>query len=169
MTGLAKAGEAGTAVATRLDSEYGAVIAGTLIALALLASLNATIMGGARIAFAMAQAEVAWSGFGRVSQQSHQPVTALWIQAFWVIVLIFSGTFSELIQTSIAMLVTGSLTVLALFKLRISDPDRPRPYRSFCYPLLPIIYLAGSLGVIAYKCVEAVTGQGSGYFLSSES
>jgi amino acid transporter len=62
------------------------------------------------------------------------------------------------------MLVTGSLTVLSLFKLRRSEPHTKRPYRSFCYPLLPTIYLLASACAIGVKVVEALSGEAGGYF-----
>ena len=79
--------------------------------------------------------------------------------------LILTGSFEQLIQlTGLAMLITGSLTVVALIKLRRDEPDTPRPYRSFCYPLMPAFYLCVNVGVIAFKLVEAFEGkQGSLY------
>jgi APA family basic amino acid/polyamine antiporter len=33
------------------------------------------------------------------------------------------------------------VTVLGLFVLRVREPDLPRPYRTFGYPLTPLVYL----------------------------
>ena len=165
MDGLAGAGEAGSAVAHRVNPVYGRGIVGVLIACALLASLNASIMGGARIAYAMSRAGVVWSKFAEVNPVNHQPVNALRFQALWVILLIFSGTFHDLVQlTGLAMLVTGTLTVLALFKLRQTEPQRERPYRSIRYPLFPSLYIVANLSVIAFKIVEAAQFDSTQWF-----
>ncbi len=164
LSGLSSAGEAGTRVAQELAHPYGASIVALLVACALLASLNATISGGARIAYAMAKDGVFWSKLAD-GERDGVPKNALWAQAIWAMGLILTGSFEQLIQlTGLAMLITGSLTVIALIKLRSDDPDRYRPYRSFCYPLMPILYLTINLGVIGFKLFEAFEGkQGSWY------
>ena len=164
LTGLSGAGEAGTHVAQKLGHAYGANIVAVLVASALLASLNATISGGARIAYAMAKDGALWSKLAE-GETDGVPKNALWAQAFWAMALILTGSFEQLIQlTGLAMLITGSLTVVALIKLRRDEPDTPRPYRSFCYPLMPAFYLCVNVGVIAFKLVEAFEGkQGSLY------
>ena len=37
------------------------------------------------------------------------------------------------------------LTIDGLFVLRRTQPDTPRPYRAFGYPVLPAIYIAMAL------------------------
>jgi APA family basic amino acid/polyamine antiporter len=66
----------------------------------------------------------------------------LWVQAVWACLLVFSGTYNELLDYVIfAALLFYALTVAGLFVLRIRRPDAPRPYRAFGYPLLPGMYV----------------------------
>ena len=44
----------------------------------------------------------------------------------------------------------GALTIAAVYKLRFSQPDRPRPYRCWGYPVTPALYLAISLCFLIY-------------------
>jgi len=40
------------------------------------------------------------------------------------------------------------LAVAALFVLRVRRPDLPRPYKTFGYPWLPLVFVLGSLGFL---------------------
>jgi len=59
------------------------------------------------------------------------------------------GGFDALLQmVTVAMVLTGSLTVASLFVLRRRGPATPRPYRATGYPWLPVFYLAASLALV---------------------
>ena len=67
-----------------------------------------------------------------------------------------TGSFDQLLTlTSLAMLVTGTLTVASVFVLRRTMAEAPRPYRAWGYPWVPALYIAASLTVIGYKVMEA--------------
>ncbi len=152
MGGLPQAFEAGTASATALFGESATVWVAGLIAIALLGSVNATILAGARIGFAMGRDSVLPASLGTVGASRGAPTRALWLQAGFAGLLLLSGTFSELVEmTSLAMFVLGGLTVTAMFVLRAREPEVARPYRAFGYPWFPAIYLAVSLVVITLK------------------
>jgi APA family basic amino acid/polyamine antiporter len=40
-----------------------------------------------------------------------------------------------------AVLIFFSLTILAIFVLRVKRPDIPRPYKAFGYPVIPAVYI----------------------------
>jgi APA family basic amino acid/polyamine antiporter len=63
------------------------------------------------------------------------------LQAIWAILLLFSGTYSELLDYVIfASLLFYALTVASLIRLRFTKPELPRPFRVPFYPFLPIVY-----------------------------
>jgi APA family basic amino acid/polyamine antiporter len=77
------------------------------------------------------------------------PTTALLAQCAWVIVLIVSGRYEQLYTCFIFMMtVTYALTVGAVFILRRTQPDRPRPYRCAGYPWLPAIYILVAIAFV---------------------
>ena len=81
--------------------------------------------------------------FQPVGQLSHRnvPAVGLLLQGCWSILLIFSGSYSELLDYVIfAALFFYMLTVGGLFVLRRMMPDAERPYRAFGYPLVPAVY-----------------------------
>jgi APA family basic amino acid/polyamine antiporter len=158
--GVRNAGEAGSATAAMIGGEVGRFSVTVLIASALLASVNATILGGARVAFAMAQRGAALESLARVGEHGRVPNRALWLQAVISCALIVSGRFEDLYtMVSLSMVVTGTLTVGAIFVLRARQPDRQRPYRASGYPLLPALYVASSMVAVVVMVHRAVSGE----------
>ncbi len=71
------------------------------------------------------------------------PVAGLILQLLWSIVLIFSGSYNELLDYVIfAALLFYVLTISALFVLRRKHPEWRRPYRALGYPVVPVLYIA---------------------------
>lgn len=161
MGGLAAAGEAGSALAGVLGGPTLGMLMNVLILLCLLATLNASILGGARVAYAMGRDGAFLTRAGRLGRRTGAPVFALWLQGAWSSVLIFSNRFEELLlAVSLTMVVTGSLSVLALFALRRRRDVEPVPYRAAGYPWLPGLFLVSSAIVLAVQLDQAVRGDG---------
>lgn len=149
--GLREVGEAGTETAVKLFGSAAAFGMALMIALAMLGTLNGTILIGSRIAYAMARRGDCIGAAGRLHPRWGTPHVALWLQAAIALALVF-GPFDleRLIDyTSSAMLITGTLTVLALLVLRRTQPDVPRPYRATLHPLPLVAYALSSVVVLA--------------------
>ena len=59
-----------------------------------------------------------------------------------------TGTFEELTNLFIfATWIFYGAAVLALFRLRTTEPNLPRPYRTAGYPWVPAIFVAGALAL----------------------
>ena len=85
----------------------------------------------------------------RLHPRWNTPVTSLLAQCAWVCVLIFSSRYDQLYTCFIFMMtLTYAMTVGAVLVLRRTQPERPRPYRCFGYPWLPIIYLVIASGFV---------------------
>jgi APA family basic amino acid/polyamine antiporter len=66
----------------------------------------------------------------------------LLLQGFWSVLLVFSGTYNELLDFVIfAALFFYVLTVAGLFVLRYRLPNAERPYKAFGYPFIPALYV----------------------------
>ncbi len=147
---LAGVGEAGTAAAGRLFGQAGVFVMTTMILLAMLGSLNGSVMTGSRVGYAMAeQGHFPRSG-GRLHPRFGTPVVALWTQTGLAVGLIMLQGFEALMRyTSSSMLISGSLTVYSVVRLRKRLPDLARPYRVGFYPWVPLAYVGSSLFVLA--------------------
>ena len=137
-------------VAVSLFGNFGA----TFVVLAILVStfgcLNGLILGGARVCYAMAREGLFFRSCAALHTRK-TPVMALVYQGVWSIVLALTGSYSELLTYStFASVLFGGLMVAAVYCLRITQPDRPRPYRCWGYPLTPALYLVICLAFLIY-------------------
>jgi APA family basic amino acid/polyamine antiporter len=108
---------------------------------------NGLVLAGARVSYAMAEDGLFLRAAGRLNREN-VPAVALWMQAAWASLLCLSGTYSELLDYVVfAVLVFYVATLLALFVLRRTRPDAPRPYRALGYPWLPALYIVAATGV----------------------
>jgi APA family basic amino acid/polyamine antiporter len=119
------------------------------IALISFGAASVVVLGGARIYYSMARDGLFFKGMTRIHPQWKTPTTSLVAQCIWVTVLILSGRYEQLYTCFIFMMtVTYVLTVGAVFVLRRTQPDRPRPYRCTGYPWLPLTYLIVACGFV---------------------
>jgi basic amino acid/polyamine antiporter, APA family len=133
----------GTAVVEVALGAGAAAIMAVAILLSTFGCNNGLILSGPRVYYAMARDQLFFGRAGRLHPVYRTPVFGLIAQAFWASVLCISGTYGQLLDYVIfAALVFYFLTTLALFRLRRTRPDLPRPVKAFGYPLLPALYLA---------------------------
>jgi APA family basic amino acid/polyamine antiporter len=138
---------AARAVGTFL-SGTGAKLLIVVFALSALGTVNGAMMTGPRVPFAMARDGQFFNVFGTLGRRSHAPVVAILTNATIAAILAASGTYDQL--TNLVIFAYAIFYVLAgasLFVLRRRDPDRPRPYRTWGYPVVPLIFVVamGSL------------------------
>ena len=107
-------------------------------------------MTGSRIGYAMAEQGHFPPQGARLHARFGTPVVSLWMQAGLAVGLIALQGFEQLMSyASCAMLISGSLTVYSVVRLRKRMPDRPRPYKVAFYPWVPYAYIGSSLFVLA--------------------
>jgi APA family basic amino acid/polyamine antiporter len=133
--------------------------AAAIMAVAILLSTfgcnNGLILSGPRVYYAMARDQLFFEKAGRLHPVYRTPVFGLIAQAFWASVLCISGTYGQLLDYVIfAALVFYFLTTLALFRLRRTRPDLPRPVKAFGYPLLPALYMAAVAVLLAVLLIH---------------
>jgi basic amino acid/polyamine antiporter, APA family len=103
--------------------------------------MNGLILSGARLNYAMANDGLFFRTVGRLNRHG-VPAAGLIVQGVWSSLLVFTGTYDELLDYVIfAALLFYALTVLGLFVLRVRQPSAERPYRAFGYPVIPGMYV----------------------------
>ncbi len=151
--------EAGTATADAIAGEWATWMVTALIAVALIGSLNATVLAGGRVGWAMARSGAMASSVGQLNERFDTPDRALLLQGTLAVVLVMTGTFEMLLElTSIAMFVMGALTVAALFVIRRRDGDRA-PYQATGYPWVPGLFIVISVFIVAASLYRAGFGE----------
>jgi APA family basic amino acid/polyamine antiporter len=134
------------AAATALFSPRAAVWLSATIAISCFSAAATCTLSGARVYLAMAQDGVFFKRMAVIHPKWRTPAFSLIGQGAWAAVLTLSGRYDQLYTYVIyGMVLSYTLTVIALFILRWKRPDIPRPYRCAGYPWLPAIYvLVGS-------------------------
>jgi APA family basic amino acid/polyamine antiporter len=141
----------GEAAAGSLFGPAGGTLAAALVLASIAGCLNATILVGPRIAYAMALDGLFFGGVERVHEVNRTPHVAIIAQAIAAILLIvvLRRFPSVLDYTTFAIVLATIADTAALYALRWRQPDRHRPYRAWGYPLVPGLYLIANAGIAA--------------------
>jgi APA family basic amino acid/polyamine antiporter len=136
-------------VAKVIIGERGAPIITLLSLISLPPLVNAILMIGTRILFALGRDGLLWRGTAAVNARG-TPVTAAVITTAVAVVLILSGTFKKLVAVaSFFLAVNYCVCCLALVALRRREPATERPFRAWGYPWSVGIVLAGAVAFLA--------------------
>ncbi len=137
----AKEQRVGSAVLELWSPRFGSRLMALAIMISTFGCVNGMSLMGARLYYAMAQDGLFFRSAGHLNRQG-VPAVGLVLQGIWATLLVFSGTYDELLDYVIfAVLVFYVLTVTGLFILRRKHPDAERPYRAVGYPVLPALYV----------------------------
>jgi APA family basic amino acid/polyamine antiporter len=140
--------------AERLFGGVGGALVSALVLLSIAGCLQATVLVGARIVYAMALDRTLPAALAEVHADRGTPVIALLVQAGVATLLLVSGSFEQiLVYTTFAVITLMACDGVALYRLR-ARADLPRPYRVWGYPWVPAIYVAAALGLWLNTLVE---------------
>ncbi len=144
MRGLGNAGEA---AAGALFGPLGGRILAFAVIGSILGTLNATILVGPRIAYAMALDDRFFAHVDRVHEFYRTPHVAIWLQAgvAGALLLVLRSFPSVLDFTTFAIVLATIADTLALYTLRRRRPELLRPYRSWGYPWVPGLYVVANV------------------------
>ena len=113
-------------------------------------SLQSSILGTARIPYAMARDGVFFQSLARVSKNTKVPVISLVVQGIWAAVLTLSGSFDQLTDMAIfAFWLFYGLVAASVFVFRWREPDAHRPYKTWGYPVVPGLFVLTTIALIA--------------------
>jgi len=155
----------GELAASALFGGGGAALFSALVMVSVFGCLNANVLFGSRVFYAMARDGHFFRAMGRLGARSRVPIGALWGQAAWSALLCLSGTYQSLYEYMVfALLLFFAATGLAVFVLRHKSPGTPRPYRTWGYPAVPLIFivmcLAVFLSIVLSQPLKSAAGAG---------
>lgn len=145
---------ASSSVAAEVVRRLLGSVAVTLMAAAMMTSsfgaLHASILATARVPYAMARDRLFFKSLAHVSPRTHVPVRSLIVQSIWASVLALSGSYDTLTDYAIfALTLFYALVAGSVFIFRRRMPNADRPYRTWGYPVVPILFLIVSTWLIA--------------------
>jgi APA family basic amino acid/polyamine antiporter len=155
----------GELAASALFGGGGAALFSALVMVSVFGCLNANILFGPRVFYAMARDGAFFRSMGRLGRRSRVPTAALWGQAAWSAVLCLTGTYESLYKYMVfALLLFFAATGWAVLVLRRRAPERARPYRAWGYPVVPLLFvlmcLAVFLSIVLSEPVKSLAGAG---------
>ncbi|MCG2714170.1 MAG: amino acid permease [Candidatus Omnitrophica bacterium] len=142
VTEMANSSLIGSDVFYILYGTGGRKIFEAVVVMASLGSINAMIITGSRITYAMAKDNAVFAYLEKINTPYGTPHRAIIINAVWVSILILLGTFAKLLFfTGILVWLFFALAVAGIFILRRKFPAIKRPYKVWGYPATPAIFI----------------------------
>ena len=138
-------------VATRIPllNGAGAATVAAAVVLAAFSGLNASMLTGARIFYAMGDRGLFFELIGRISPRFSSPSVAIALATVLGVAYVLVNDFAQLADKFIlGIWPFYALTVAAVFVLRRRRPALERPYRVWGYPFVPALFLLASAFMI---------------------
>jgi APA family basic amino acid/polyamine antiporter len=138
----------GPAAFERLLGPAGATVVTVIVVLSTMGSTHGSIMTGARVTFQQSRDGLLFRFLSRVSDRQ-TPAVALWVQCLLSsVAVIFFETFDRLAGGFVfTMWIFYGLAGAAVFVLRVTQRDAPRPYRVPGYPVVPALFVLSALAM----------------------
>jgi APA family basic amino acid/polyamine antiporter len=154
--------EIGLIAGTHVFGAGGARLMALLIGAGLVSAIMAMMWTGPRVAATMGED---WRALQWLASRTAHgtPARAILVQAAIATVLLLTGSFEKVLTyVQLALVSCSFATVLGVIVLRHTQPDLPRPYRTWGYPLTPLVFLAISawmmIHVVRAAPVESFAG-----------
>jgi APA family basic amino acid/polyamine antiporter len=143
----------------------GASIIAAVILFSITGAANGNVLTAPRVFFAMARDGVFFRRFADLHPKRLTPYVAIVATGGWAALLSVTGTFEQLATYVIfGQWIFFGLTVAAVMVLRRTKPDLPRPYRTWGYPVTPIVFILAalyiSLNTLVTQPLNALAGLG---------
>jgi len=104
---------------------------------------------GPRVYYAMARDGVFFQSAARVHPRFKTPAASIVAQAMWATVLILTGSLDKLTTyVGFAITLFAGIAVAAVFVLRAREPEAPRPFKAWGYPVAPAIFTVASVLIL---------------------
>jgi amino acid transporter len=141
--------------ASLLVGSLGIVAISAAVAVSTFGTLNGSMMTAPRIFFAMAEDGLFPRAIARVDPLTGAPTGAILLAAVLGVIFVLIRTFTQLAdQFVIGIWPFYAMAVAAVFILRRTQPDLPRPYRTWGYPVVPLLFLGASLFLLGNYLVS---------------
>ncbi len=129
------------AAAEKLLGHAGTIAMAVLVMISTFGCVNGIVLSGARVFQTMAKDGLFLKQ--AIPNNKHDvPEKSLWMQGIWASLLCLSGQYGNLLDmVSFVIVIFYMITVLGVMVLRWKKPDLERPYKTFLYPLTPLLYL----------------------------
>ena len=132
-----------------LVGPIGASFVSIAVAISTFGAVNSDLLGAPRLFYAAAEDGLFFKTLGRVHPRYRTPYISILFSAALGIVFVLTGTFEQIADTFVlAIWPFYGLAVAGLYRLR-RRTDLARPYRVPGYPIVPAIFIAACIYLVA--------------------
>ena len=143
-------------IADRLLGSAAGNVMGVVSIVSLAASISAMTFAGPRVYYAMARDGLFFARAAEVHPRYRTPGVSIIAQAAWSSLLVLTATADALVSyTGFAIVLFSGIAVTALFVLRRREPDAPRPFRAWGYPVAPAVFTIASAAIVINGLLRA--------------
>lgn len=146
----------GINAAAMIMGTAGMVVVMLTMLISIFGALNAAIMTFPRVYYAMAKDGVMFKRFALLHPRHKTPLYAIIGSAIMAIILLVFGLDDLISLVAFGGLVFNTLIFISLFIYRRTMPEKTRPYKVWGYPVLPVITIVITLGLLVALFVESI-------------
>lgn len=140
---------------TALIGTGGARLVAATVVVSTLACNAAAVIAVSRACYAMAADGLFFRAAASVHPRYRTPHVAIAFTCGWSALLTVTGTYEQLYTwVTFASVTFAILGGLAIFRLRRIQPALHRPYRTWGYPLVPILFVIALLALVVNTLIE---------------
>jgi APA family basic amino acid/polyamine antiporter len=144
--------EVGLVAARALFGDVGVSLTVALLLISLLASASAMTLAGPRVYYAIGKDDPNLAFLARMSESGSTPRIALLLQGVVTTLIIVTGRIDQIMQyAGFTLTLFATLAVSCVIVLRIREPDLERPFRTFGYPVTPLLFIGVSLWMMFWS------------------
>jgi APA family basic amino acid/polyamine antiporter len=138
-----------------LFGRTGVVLVSIFVMISSFSSLNGSMLASPRVFFAMADDGLFFETIAKVHPRFRTPYVAILLAALLGMTLVMSRSFEALTDTFVlAIWPFYAFAIAAIYRLRRSRPDMPRPYRAVGYPVVPAIFILAVAGFVVNSLIN---------------
>jgi APA family basic amino acid/polyamine antiporter len=119
--------------------------------ISMFAAVNGSILSGSRVPYALARDGYFFRPYASVNERYRTPGVAILLLSAWASVLVMSGRYEQLFDMVIfPSWILYAMAAASVIVLRHKRPDLERPYRTFGYPVVPVLFVLVASVLVLY-------------------
>lgn len=140
---VAESSRVASVMMQRVFGGWGANAVSVAAMISIFAALNGSILTGSRVPYAMARDGRFFRSMASVNPSFHTPGVAIMGLSAWGAILVLSGKYDDLAEFVVfGSWILYAMTTASVIVLRRRKPDMPRPYHTWGYPIVPLLFVA---------------------------
>ena len=152
---MAKSGSVAPDLMRALTGPFGAFLVTFLILFSILGAANQNMLTSPRVYFAMARDGLFFKKIAECHPKFLTPHVSIVAISVWSILLTLTGTFEQLFTYVVfGEWIFFGMTVFAVIVLRRKRPALQRPYKTWGYPVTPILFVLAAVFVAISSLIK---------------